>query len=130
MALSNMGHAALMMYFYISGKSRQSKQPNVEQARRIGELIEAQRVIWGSYQHQDDKWQVTVYLLNVATGQMFDPLTTASTDWYDIRDTMTEHILEQFKIKPSEEEQKKLRRRETTSPTSEASPPTHCFAAV
>ena len=74
---------------------------NAEQARRIGEIVQAQRVIWGSYQHQDDKWQVTVYLLNVATGQMLDPLTTASTDWYNIRDTMTEHILKQLKIKPT-----------------------------
>jgi tetratricopeptide (TPR) repeat protein len=89
---------------------------NADQARKIGELIEAQRVIWGSYQRRDDKWQVSVYLLNVATGEVSDLLTAASTDWYDIRDNLTEQILGQLKIKPSEEEKKKLIRRGTTSP--------------
>ncbi len=32
---------------------------NADQVRKIGELIEAQRVIWGSYQRHDDKWQVS-----------------------------------------------------------------------
>lgn len=94
----------------------ESSSLNANQARKIGELVEAQRVIWGSYQRRDDRWQVSVSLLNVATGDLSDPLTTASADWFDIRDNLTEQLLAQLKIRPSEEEKRKLIRRGTNSP--------------
>ena len=89
---------------------------NATKARAIGELVETQRVVWGSYQRRDDKWQVSVYLLNVATGEISDSLRAASEDWFDIRDSLTEQILGELRIRPSEEEKRKLISRETDSP--------------
>jgi ankyrin repeat protein len=84
-----------------------------EQARKIGEIIEAQWVIWGSYQDSGNRWQVTAFLLNVASSDVSGPITASGTDWFDLRDVLTRKILEQLKIKPSEEERVKILRRET-----------------
>lgn len=40
-----------------------------EQARKMGELIEAQRVVWGKYHKQNEQWQVRAQVLNVASGK-------------------------------------------------------------
>ena len=40
-------------------KLRQGDPASVEQARRIGELIEARRVVWGVYRREGEKWLVT-----------------------------------------------------------------------
>ena len=41
---------------------------SAEQARKIGELIEARRVVWGAYRREGEKWLVTARVLNVASG--------------------------------------------------------------
>ena len=43
-----------------------------EQARKMGELIEAQRVIWGRYERRNEQWQVRAHILNVASGKPSD----------------------------------------------------------
>ena len=86
------------------------------QARKMGELIEAQRVVWGSYRRQDDKWQVSTYVLNVASGKESAELSAASADWFEVRDRLAEQILKELGVTPSEEEQQKMVRRSTTSP--------------
>ena len=86
------------------------------QARKMGELIEAQRVIWGSYKTQNGKWQVSAYVLNVATGKASGELTAASADWFEVGDELTGRILEQLHIKPSAEELRKITERMTGSP--------------
>jgi tetratricopeptide (TPR) repeat protein len=88
---------------------------NAEAARKIGEIVEAQRVVWGSYQGSSNSWQVTALLLNVASGEVSEPITAVGTDWFDIRNTLIQQILEQLRINPSEEEKEKMLRRETHS---------------
>lgn len=88
---------------------------NAGEARKIGEIVEAQRVVWGSYQGSSNSWQVTAFLLNVASGEVSDPITASGTDWFDIRNALTQQILEQLRINPSEEESQKFLRRETHS---------------
>ena len=87
-----------------------------EQARKIGELIEAQRVIWGNYRRQGDKWKVSARVLNVATGKASPNLGATSTDWFELRDQLTEQILKQLRVTPSEQERQKMARRHTSSP--------------
>ena len=38
------------------------------QARNIGEIIEARRVVWGEYRRNGNKWAVKAHVLNVASG--------------------------------------------------------------
>jgi tetratricopeptide (TPR) repeat protein len=87
-----------------------------EQARRMGELIEAQRVAWGSYRKQNGQWHVRVQILNVASGKASDELEAACADWFELRDRLTGQILHELNIKPSEQERQKMGRRWTTSP--------------
>ncbi|MHC4477170.1 MAG: tetratricopeptide repeat protein [Planctomycetota bacterium] len=85
------------------------------QARKMGELIEAQRVIWGSYSRQDDQWRGEAYVLNVASGQASDVLSATSADWYDVRDSLGEQLVKELRLAPSDEEKKKMLRRPTSS---------------
>ncbi|MFC1793231.1 tetratricopeptide repeat protein, partial [Planctomycetota bacterium] len=87
-----------------------------EQARKMGELIEAQRVVWGSYERQNEQWQVRAHIMNVASGKASDKLVATSADWFELRDRLTEQILHQLGVKPSEQERQKMGLRWTASP--------------
>jgi tetratricopeptide (TPR) repeat protein/TolB-like protein len=88
-----------------------------DEARKMGEIIEAQRVIWGSYTTENNKWHVTARVLNVATGKASDEMVAASDDWFDVRDELTDKILKELRITPTQEERKKMARRWTSSPS-------------
>jgi tetratricopeptide (TPR) repeat protein len=87
-----------------------------EQARKMGELIEAQRVVWGSYRKQNGQWHARVRILNVASGKASDEFAVASANWFELRNRLTEQILHELGVKPSEQEQEKMEHRWTTSP--------------
>lgn len=86
-----------------------------DEARKIGEIVEAQRVIWGSYSNKNDKWQVTARVLNVATGNPSGEMVAASDDWFNVRDELADKILNQLSITPTDAECKKMARRWTSS---------------
>ena len=87
-----------------------------EKARKMGELIEAQRVVWGSYEGQKEKWQIRAHVMNGASGKTSNELIVTSADWFELRDGLTEQILHELGVQPSKEEQKKMGRRWTHSP--------------
>ena len=87
-----------------------------EQARKMGELIEAQRVVWGGYRKQNGQWQVCAHILNVASGKASGGLIATSVNWFELRDGLTEQILHELGVIPSEAERHKMGRRWTTSP--------------
>ena len=86
-----------------------------EQARRIGELVEAQRVVWGEYQQQGDQWQVTLHWLNVTTGESPEPQVVTSSDWYTIRAQLVNGLLDALDITPMPHEVQSMSYRETHS---------------
>jgi len=88
---------------------------NIKQARRMGELVEAHRVVYGNYHYKGGKWQVNAYVLNVASGKASKRLTSTSADLFDIRDSLNEQVLRELNIRPVEEEMEKVLRRPTTS---------------
>jgi tetratricopeptide (TPR) repeat protein len=88
---------------------------DASQARQIGELIEARRVIWGRYSRQDDQWCVNAHVLHVASGQASAELSAKSADWYDVRDSLGEQIVKELRLVPSEEEKNRMLRRPTSS---------------
>ena len=87
-----------------------------EQARKIGELIEAQRIIWGSYDRQNEQWQVRAQVLNVASGKASGELIVTSMDWFKLRDGLTEQVLYELGVRPSDSDRQKMCRRWTSSP--------------
>ncbi|MFC1793197.1 tetratricopeptide repeat protein [Planctomycetota bacterium] len=88
---------------------------DADQARKMGEITEAQRVIWGSFQRQDDKWQVTAKVLNVASGIASTDLIAVSTDFFQLCDDLTGRILKELNITLSDDERKKMERPLTSS---------------
>ncbi|MCX6916055.1 MAG: tetratricopeptide repeat protein, partial [Verrucomicrobia bacterium] len=98
-------------------KLRRGDPVSAEQARKIGELIEARRVVWGAYRREGEKWLVIARVLNVASGTTTGELKAASADWYEVRDKLLEQVLKELGVKPSETEHQKMRRRGTSSPS-------------
>ncbi|HUV62547.1 MAG TPA: tetratricopeptide repeat protein [Sedimentisphaerales bacterium] len=86
------------------------------QARKMGELIEAQRVVWGSYERQNEQWQVRASVLNVSSGKASGELIVSSADWFELRDELAGQILRELGIKPSESERQKMAQQWRTSP--------------
>ena len=89
---------------------------SAEQAREIGELIEARRVVWGSYRREGQQWQAIARVLNVASGQAGEELKAASADWYGVRDQLAEQILKELGVKPGDAERQRMLRRGTSVP--------------
>ncbi len=87
----------------------------VSEARKLGELIEARRVVWGSYQRAGKGWRATARVLNVATGKTSPELSAASADWFEIRDRLTDQVLKELGVTPTEAERAKMTRHHTTS---------------
>jgi tetratricopeptide (TPR) repeat protein len=90
---------------------------NADQARKMGEIIEAQRVIWGSFRRQGDKWQVTAQVLNVASGKASADLTADSADFFGVCDNLIGRIFKELDVTPSDAERKKMERPLTSSIT-------------
>jgi uncharacterized protein len=88
---------------------------NADQAKRIGEIIEAQRVVWGSYRKENNQWKVQARVLNVASGKVSGELTVTSGDLFEVRDKLVEKILIELDVTPSQTERQKLGKRKTTS---------------
>jgi tetratricopeptide (TPR) repeat protein len=97
-------------------KIKQGGPINAEQARKIGELIEARRVVWGSYRREGQQWQVTARVLNVASGQAGNELKAASADWYQVRDQLGDQILNELGVKPGDAERQRMLQRGTSVP--------------
>jgi len=89
---------------------------SVEQARQIGELVEARRVVWGSFRRDGQQWLVAARVLNVASGNAGKQLQAVAADWYDVRDQLGDQILKELGVKPSDAERQRMLRRGTSVP--------------
>jgi tetratricopeptide (TPR) repeat protein/TolB-like protein len=86
------------------------------QARKIGEIIEARRVVWGDYRHQGKAWTVTAHVLNVASGKASAELSATAADWFDVCEQLAGKILQELAIQPTDAERDRRKIRFTTSP--------------
>ena len=87
------------------------------QAQKIGEIIEARRVVWGDYRRKGKEWTVTARVLNVASGKQSAQLSATSDDWFEACTQLAGKILRELGFKPTEAEQARMKIRFTTSPT-------------
>lgn len=88
---------------------------DIAQARKLGEVLEARRVIWGNYRHEAKGWVASARVLNVASGEASQELIGVSENWFEIRDMLTNQILSNLKVKPCVEEQEAMGRYWTDS---------------
>jgi tetratricopeptide (TPR) repeat protein len=60
---------------------------SAEQARQLGEIIEAQDVVTGSYTlDPTGGWRLNLRVVNVASGHIATNVAIAATNWFEIRD--------------------------------------------
>lgn len=85
------------------------------QAEKLGALLGAGKVLWGEYHRQGEKWLIKAYTLDVGAGGTPKESSVASADWFEVRDQITESLLTELGIKPSDSERQKMRRRWTSS---------------
>ena len=85
------------------------------EAGKLGELIEARRVLWGNYRREGGKWRLTVQILKVSEGTVSKPLTASSPDWFELRDDLGKQILKELGVAPTKSERRKMSRRWTRS---------------
>ena len=88
---------------------------DLAQAQKLGEIIEARWVIWGSYRRARGRWWAAARVLSVATGRSSTELVAGATDWQEVRDRLLDQILKELAITPTAGEQAKMRERWTTS---------------
>ena len=86
------------------------------QARRIGEQIEARRVVWGGYRRAGTNWVVTGWVLHVASGKASKELLVTSPDWFAVRDGLNAQVQNELGVEPTPSEQAEMVRRATRSP--------------
>jgi|GEM_PF-1839600 len=84
-------------------------------ARAIGELIEASRVVWGYYRHDGKAWVATAQIMHVAEGTASPPITATSADWQTLSLQIAEQIVAQLNIVPTAEQKEQMQHRITSS---------------
>ena len=107
-------------YGYRQLKLNRGGPISVPQARQIGELVEARRVVWGAYRREGENWLVTAQVLNVASGKTAAVSKVAATDWYEVRNQLADQVLKELGVTPTESERQKMGRRGTRSPAAVA----------
>ncbi len=90
---------------------------SVTQAQQLGNLVQAQRVITGSYQRTGTQWQLTLRVLNVPTGTITTNLTATSSDWFALRDQLAGPLLDALGITATTAERDRMLARWTKSST-------------
>jgi tetratricopeptide (TPR) repeat protein len=105
------------VFGYRQLKLKRGDAISAEQARKIGELIEARRVVWGTYRQEGGNWLVTARVLNVASGATSAELKATASDWYEVRDQLADQVLKELGVTPMEAEHQKMLRRGTSSPS-------------
>jgi len=103
-------------YAYRKAGLRPGDPVDPNQARQMGLEIEAQRVIWGSYQKADARWHVEVRVANVATGAVSPVFSITTDDWLDARDGLLKALLAELEITPTRTEHEKMTKRYTNAP--------------
>lgn len=84
-------------------------------ARMIGEHIEAQRVLWGRCRRVAGQLHVEGWLLNVATGKLSGPFIVRGVDVCVLADALSEQVISALGVVPSEKERQEMAKRWTTS---------------
>jgi tetratricopeptide (TPR) repeat protein len=62
------------------------------QVRKIGEVIEARRIVWGDYQRTNSIWRLSVRIMNAGTGICSEPIAASSTNWLEIFDQISSKV--------------------------------------
>lgn len=86
-----------------------------EQARQLGEVIEAGWVVWGAYERESNKWKLNMQMMNVTSGKVSELQTAPSTNWFEIDSAIAGAVLHNLGVTPTPDEEKRMKRPPTSS---------------
>ncbi len=85
------------------GKQR-GQAIDAAQAGKLGELIEARKIVFGSYQFKDNKWHLEAFVLNTASEKVSKQITAQSADFFDAAEQIVKKVLDEIGVKATEKE--------------------------
>ena len=87
-----------------------------DQARQVGEAVEARWIVWGTYDTNAEKVTVDLQLMSAANGKSSRLVALTSTNWCEILSNTCRRILDRLNIRPPSSEQVWIDRPLTKSP--------------
>jgi tetratricopeptide (TPR) repeat protein len=86
-----------------------------EQARQLGEVIEAGWVVWGAYEKESDKWRLKMQMMNVKNGKVSKLPTASSTNWFEMDSAIAGAVLHELGVTPTRDEEERMKHPPTSS---------------
>lgn len=65
------------------------------QARRIGQVLGVQWIVWGSYCYGSGGWKVNARVLRVSDGEVWRDISAISADWFEVTARLADQVLRQ-----------------------------------
>jgi TPR repeat protein/predicted Zn-dependent protease/TolB-like protein len=81
---------------------------SVQQARKIGEKVEAQRVVWGSYRRRNQSLQAQLRVAHVSGGEAIGEATVSATNWLELTKALANQALIELLADPSDKERREM----------------------
>ncbi len=83
--------------------------------KELGERLRASYVILGGLTRTGAAWTVHAQAVDAKSGKLSERLTATSTNWFELRDKVVQHVLRRLNITPSPEDRKHMGKAWTTS---------------
>jgi tetratricopeptide (TPR) repeat protein len=88
---------------------------STNQVQKLGEMVEAQRVVWWTYERKGGEWKVSAKSMIVATGKCSETPTRESTNWFMAASTVCGDLAKEMGATMSPEEAQRMDRPATVS---------------
>jgi tetratricopeptide (TPR) repeat protein len=88
---------------------------NPDEARKLGETIEARRVVWSEYSLKGKQCSLTVRVINVATGKVSRQLSSSGPDWFQVVSNSVNLVLHELAVIPAPDEEARMNHPPTRS---------------
>jgi tetratricopeptide (TPR) repeat protein len=102
-------------YAFRELKLKHSQPLDPAHARKLGELIEARRVLWSEYRQDGKKCFLMLRIINPATGKVSKKLTASGPDWFQVVSNSANNALRELDVTPSAEERNRMNHPPTRS---------------
>lgn len=90
-------------------------EPGLSSVVKIGQVLEARKVVWSSYRREGNGWSWSALIVDVPTGKTSRPLIATSSNWPEVIRDLRRLILKDLGVSPTVDEQQCMDRPLTRS---------------
>jgi tetratricopeptide (TPR) repeat protein len=95
-------------YAFRQLKLKGGRPISADQARKLGEIIEARRVVWSEYSLKGKKHTLSMWVVNVASGKVSKKLTASGPDWFQVASNSVNSVLHELSVTPTPDEEARM----------------------